>query len=327
MNIPFVSIIIPVKNEGQILRQCLQSLAKLDYPRDRMEIIIADAQSTDDTVAVAHEFGCVVVTNDRKLVVSGRNTGFRHAQGEYIAFTDADCLFDPGWLKKGTAHFNDATVGGVGGKTCTPFESSPFEKAIDFLFWTADFMHSTSHRQHDQKARVVRDIPGCNCIYRSKALAQVMPVDENLLTAEDVWLNYHVRMHSYILVYDPNVIVWHHRRNSPRRFVRQMYRFAIGRLQVARKSAQLINLFHVLAGLSLPLLVVMLLTAFYWNMLIPFLCGIFVLFLFLMLKAFFRYRNCATSVYVPVMLVLFCVGWSAGFVRELIFPMHDVRGR
>jgi len=327
MDIPFVSVIIPVRNEGLILRQCLQSLVQLDYPRDRIEIIIADGKSTDNTAAVAREFGCVVVTNERKLVGSGRNIGFQHSQGEFVAFTDADCLFDPHWLKKGVAHFSDPCIGGVGGKTLTPSHGSNFEKAVDFLFRGADAVSSTSHRQRDEKTHTVRDLPGCNCIYRREALRQVMPVDENLLTAEDVWMNYCLRDRGALLLYDPQVIVWHHRRNSPKRFLRQMYRFAIGRLQVAKKSSQLINVFHVLAAFSIPLLALLVWEAIRVGALVFFVCASAGVVCFMMAMALFQYRSFSVAGYVPVMLVLFCIGWSAGFLREFFIPMRDAQGK
>ncbi len=309
------------------MRQCLQSLAGLTYPRDKVEIVIADACSTDDTVATAKEFGCVVVTNERKLVVSGRNIGFKHSRGEFVAFTDADCLFDPEWLTRGVSHFSDACVGGVGGKTRTPFESSDFEKAIDFLFWSADSFHSTSHRQHDTVVRKVRDIPGCNCIYRREALEKVMPVDENLLTAEDVWMNYLLRKSGYTLLYDPCALVWHHRRNSPGKFLRQMYRFAIGRLQVIKKAPQLLNVFHVVAGVSLPLFGAVVIMAICFKFIVPLVWVISGLIIGMMLMAWFHYRTLAVAWCMPLMLVLFCMGWSAGFLRELIIPMTDAKGK
>jgi len=56
-----VSIIIPTKNNGDILEKCLASIQNLDYPKDRYEVIVVDGHSTDDTVEIAEKYGCKVV--------------------------------------------------------------------------------------------------------------------------------------------------------------------------------------------------------------------------------------------------------------------------
>ena len=50
--LPFVTIVIPVRNEERILGQCLESIAALDYPQDRLEVIVADSLSTDRSRAI-----------------------------------------------------------------------------------------------------------------------------------------------------------------------------------------------------------------------------------------------------------------------------------
>ena len=76
---PLISVCIPVKNGGSRLGRCLQSLRDLDYPQDRLEIIIADGRSTDDTVEVAKAFGSRVLDNPGQIVASGRNVAFSAA--------------------------------------------------------------------------------------------------------------------------------------------------------------------------------------------------------------------------------------------------------
>ena len=56
-----VSIIIPTKNNGDILEKSLASIKNLDYPKDKIEVIIVDGHSTDDTVEIAKKYGCKVV--------------------------------------------------------------------------------------------------------------------------------------------------------------------------------------------------------------------------------------------------------------------------
>jgi glycosyltransferase involved in cell wall biosynthesis len=87
---PHVSVILPTLNAGAILENCLSSLARQTYPREKIEIILADAHSTDDTRAIANKFGAIVLDDDGKNMEEGKRLALRHATGEYIVFIDAD---------------------------------------------------------------------------------------------------------------------------------------------------------------------------------------------------------------------------------------------
>jgi glycosyltransferase involved in cell wall biosynthesis len=89
-HLPRISIIMPTLNAGAILENCLASIARQTYPREKMEIILADAHSTDDTREIAGKFGAVVLDDDGKNMEEGKRLALRHATGDYIVFVDAD---------------------------------------------------------------------------------------------------------------------------------------------------------------------------------------------------------------------------------------------
>lgn len=324
---PKVSVIIPVKNEAVLLRRCLQSLDGLDYPKEALEIIVADGLSSDNTKEVALSFGAMVVTNDRQIVASGRNCGFRQATGEIIAFTDADCVFDPAWIKNSIKYFEDKTLAGVSGVTLPPPDSSDFEKAVDFLFGLAEFFYATAHRRNVTLARKIDDIPGCNAIYRREALEKVMPVDENLLTAEDVWMNFCLKKLGYKFILAPDVRLWHYRRNSPGRFLRQAYRFAIGRAQVGKRAAKLLGPYHILAGIMPPLFILTAVILILSGSGALVMKAAFVFLSLILLFSFIRSGSLGVSLSLILVLPLFAFGWSTGFIREFLFPLKDARGK
>jgi cellulose synthase/poly-beta-1,6-N-acetylglucosamine synthase-like glycosyltransferase len=198
---------------------------------------------------------------------------------------------------------------------------------VNVLFLMAGLAGATAHRQKAASTREVADIPGCNAIYRRAALQKVMPLDEDLVTGEDVWLNLMLRQHGFRQLVAENMILWHHRRSRPATFVRQMYRFAIGRLQVGRRSLRLLSPLHILAGASLPLLAVLLVIALAQGFLGP------VAGLLLMLgtgtwaAGLFYTGSVEAACYVPVVVGLFLASWSCGFLRELFVPMKRVDGK
>ena len=81
---------MPTLNAEAILENCLASIAWQTYPRDRYEIILADAHSTDRTREIAKKFGAIVLDDDGKNMEEGKRLALRHATGEFIVFIDAD---------------------------------------------------------------------------------------------------------------------------------------------------------------------------------------------------------------------------------------------
>ncbi len=98
---PKISIVTPALNAGNVLRKELESVKKQDYPAEKIEIIIADGGSTDDTLTIAKEFGAKVFENKLKTGEAGKVVGVKNATGEYIILLDSDNILpDKNWLKQ-----------------------------------------------------------------------------------------------------------------------------------------------------------------------------------------------------------------------------------
>jgi len=89
-NFPRLSVVIPTLNAAAILENCLASIARQDYPREQIEIILADAHSTDGTGNIAKKFGAKILNDDGKNMEEGKRLALQHATGEYVVFVDAD---------------------------------------------------------------------------------------------------------------------------------------------------------------------------------------------------------------------------------------------
>lgn len=101
---PKVSIVMPTLNAGALLDNCLASIAAQDYPRDRVEILLADAFSTDATRDIARKYGATVLDDSSQNMEEGKRLALSHATGEYIVFVDADNEFThPDFLKRAVA--------------------------------------------------------------------------------------------------------------------------------------------------------------------------------------------------------------------------------
>jgi cellulose synthase/poly-beta-1,6-N-acetylglucosamine synthase-like glycosyltransferase len=117
---PTVSLIISAYNEEGVLRGKLENVLALDYPRDRLETIVASDGSTDGTAAIAREFSTQGVILHHYDTNRGKNAALNdtvpRAHGDIIVFTDANGMYRPDALQKLVAYFSDPQVGCVCGE-------------------------------------------------------------------------------------------------------------------------------------------------------------------------------------------------------------------
>ena len=116
---PHLSVVVPVYNSQALVERCIQGLLAQDYPAEHVEILLVDNDSTDASAAViARHTGRVrMLTESKRGAYACRNRGVRESSGAIVAFTDADCVPTPGWLRTIAAQFEDTAVGVVIGRT------------------------------------------------------------------------------------------------------------------------------------------------------------------------------------------------------------------
>src|SRR5438552_3697672 len=117
---PAVSFIVPALNAESTLGACLDAILAARSVATRKEVLLIDNGSTDHTAEIARRRGVKVISAPGRSVAALRNLGVRLAEGEIVAFVDADCVIAPDWLEKALVHFGDSAVGAVGSPTHVP---------------------------------------------------------------------------------------------------------------------------------------------------------------------------------------------------------------
>jgi glycosyltransferase involved in cell wall biosynthesis len=90
---PTVSFILPTLNAGALLDNCLESIARQTFPRDRYEILVADAFSQDNTREIAGRHHAVILDDSGRDMEQGKRLALQRARGDYVVFVDADNEF------------------------------------------------------------------------------------------------------------------------------------------------------------------------------------------------------------------------------------------
>lgn len=233
VEMPGISVVVPVYQGEGLIEQCIQSLLQLDYPAELLEILVVDNASTDRTAQVVRSFDVRLLSEPRQGASIACNTGWREARFPFIAFTDADCVVDPQWLKCLLSRMDDETVGGVGGKLA----AAPAQNLIQQYIVRKNIL---------SQERAMEEHPGsppfvvtANVLYRREALEKVGGLDESLTGAGyDADLAWRIQWAGYKIVYEPQAIVWHHHRATLRSFMRQLRGYGSGESQLFAKHRE-----------------------------------------------------------------------------------------
>lgn len=109
-----ISVVIPTLNEEKYLPSCFDAIENQSLPRDKFEIIIVDGGSTDKTISIAKGHADKIIRG-KNPIGAARQAGLKAARTQLVAFTDADSMPKPNWLKMGLEFFKDPkVVGGYG---------------------------------------------------------------------------------------------------------------------------------------------------------------------------------------------------------------------
>src|SRR5690348_2977285 len=117
-----ISIIIPTYNEATVIKEKLSNVSLSDYPSDRIDAIVVDSGSTDNTADLAREFfaqnplkGQVVEEKERTGKSGALNLGLKHALGELVCISDVECGWDRPALRNAAKYLSDPTIRSVSG--------------------------------------------------------------------------------------------------------------------------------------------------------------------------------------------------------------------
>ncbi|MBN1371963.1 MAG: glycosyltransferase [Anaerolineaceae bacterium] len=214
---PSVSIVIPVYNGTRTVRHCLDAVFGQDYPREQMEVIVVDNNSTDGTPEVVQAYPVkLLYERDIQGPHAATNTGVLAAQGDILVFTDSDCVPEPDWLRKLVAPFADESVVGTGGAIEAYQPSTRVERFLDAM---KPFKNAYRGSESFPAALVTG-----NCAIRRADFLKAGLFNPNMYTGAETDLSYRVQLQSgKRAVPVPDAVVYHMFSPNVKRLGRHFY--------------------------------------------------------------------------------------------------------
>lgn len=245
--LPFISVIVPVRNEAAFLAGTLEQLFARDYPADRFEVLVADGRSSDETrsivAALQRKYDQLrLLDNPRQWSSAGRNVAVRAARGDIVLLIDGHCeIANSSYLKDLADAFARSGADSVGRPQPLDVSgASCLQRAIATgrSCWLGH--HPASHIYSDREQFVAPD--SVAVAYRREVFERVGFFDESFDACEDVEFNHRLKQAGLTCFFTPRVQVRYHPRDTLLRLYRQMIRYGRGRVRLLRKHRDTLSL-------------------------------------------------------------------------------------
>lgn len=322
---PFVSLILPIRNEADYIERSLRAVLEQDYPGE-MEILIADGMSTDGTRRIIHEFArqypqhtVNILDNPEKIVPTGMNIALRHARGEIIIRADGHCVIAPDYVRRCVEQIQRDDIEGVGGSMESIGET---EVAQAIAFGTSSMfgVGNSVFRTRVGRNMLVDTVPFP--AYTRKIIRRAGLYDEEMVRNQDDEYNYRIRELGGKIMLAADVRSKYFSRASLVGLWRQYFQYGYWKVRVLQKHPLQMSLrqfvppvFVVALIFSVVMLFFPVTGLIYPALVIPFfymgfnLAGSF----YLAMKNGLKYLKL-----LPIVLLVLHVGYGLGFLIGLV---------
>ena len=227
---PKVSIIVATLNSERTINECLKAIFELNYPKDFLEIIVADGLSKDATVKIAQKYPVKVISMPLNAPAA-YNYAMKMVSNDVLGFIDADAKVEKEWLNKLVACLDDPQVAGVSGG----IETWNTENA-----WARSIGYDLKNRYARLKKYVVR-VATMNLLLKKSVIEAVGGFDENLPSQYDTDLGFRITSRGYKILFEPSAKCYHFNRSTVSGYFRQQLQYGKNTTKLYFKHANLIK--------------------------------------------------------------------------------------
>ncbi len=242
--LPMVSIVVPARDEENVIERLLIALTKIDYPREKEEVIIVEDASKDKTAEICRNYAekyPELIRFFHRDVSTGKpsalNYGFKQAKGEIVAVFDADNVPEPDVLMQAVRYFEDPSVAAVQGTTCAiNADQNMLTKFISYeeAVWLGTFL------QGKDALNLFVPLTG-SCQFIRRAVAEKIGFWDEDCLAEDLEMSARIIEQGYKVRYAPDAVSWQEAPSKMSHLIKQRVRWFRGYMEVAMKYGRFLK--------------------------------------------------------------------------------------
>jgi succinoglycan biosynthesis protein ExoA len=333
---PMVSVVIPVRNEEAHISTVLGQLEAQDYPRDRLEVLVADGNSTDGTREIVAEYSKAAsmaircLANPKQRSSAGRNVGARNAKGDFVFFIDGHCVIpDRGLIRTAVRLFERTGADCLSRpQPLLPDRDSAFQRVLADVRATR-LGHGTDSTIYNTRYEGPVDPSSAGAMYRKSVFEKIGYYDEHFDACEDVEFNKRVWKAGLKSYTSPGLTVFYRPRGSFSSLWRQMLRYGRGRCRLIRKHPDAFTISQIIPAMFLLWVIGGALASLVSPSMSLLYSGSTVLYLIVVLaysvSLGWRFGR-AHGMLAPLVYPTIHLGLGAGFLSEFIRPArHDAK--
>jgi glycosyltransferase involved in cell wall biosynthesis len=246
-SLPFVSVIVPCRNEARHLRACLDSIVATAYPLDRLEILVVDGESQDGTRAIAEACAGAsalppirVLSNPAGTAPAALNLGIQQAHGDIIARMDAHATYPPAYLPRLVEALDETGADNVGGVLDTlPASDTAVARAIAAAC-SHPFGVGNSRFRIGARTNQWVDTVAFGC-WRRQLFTWLGTFDEELVRNQDDELNHRLLARGGRILLVASVTAQYYARETLGQVARMFYQYGLYKPLVAKKVGRVMT--------------------------------------------------------------------------------------
>ena len=234
-NLPFVSVIMPVRNEAEFIECGLRAIFAQTYSSNLLEIIIADGDSNDETSLIIDnlrnetKIPITIINNPKRIAPTGLNLAISNAKGEIIVRVDGHCEIEPDYIANCVKHLQSGKAEGVGGPIETVGET-PSAQAIAIAMSSTFGVGGSAFRTVVDREMYVDTVafPG----YKKETLEKIGAFNEELVRNQDDEYNYRLRKAGGRILLSPDMRSRYYSRSTFKSLWRQYFQYGYWKVRV-----------------------------------------------------------------------------------------------
>ena len=244
---------MPIRNEEDFIGKTLISIIEQDYPREKLELVIADGGSSDGTISEINKFKNFffklnIINNEHETMPKGFNLALNSSKSDIVLMLGGHSVLPKNYISKSVENlknYNASCAGGVIQAIGDGFWGDVIAKSISSIFGVGN----VSFRVKNSKSGYVDSLPfGC---YKRSIFDTIGGLDEELVRNQDDEFNFRMKQSGYKIWQDSSLVTKYFCRLSLKKLFNQYLHYGLYKVRVIQKRRALISFRHIIPSLFL----------------------------------------------------------------------------